>query len=344
MAHAPLPRLSICMATYGRGAFIAQTLDSLLTQLSPDVELVIVNGASPDDTDHVVRSYIDRFPNIRYILESANSGVDRDYDKAVNYARGEFCWLMTDDDLLVPDAIARVLLNLSADLDLLIANASLSDSTFSTVLRPRYLSLGADQVYQSGDEERFLAETASYISFIGSVIVRRTWWMERDRSQYFGTLFVHVGVIFQQPSASRVRVIADPLIQIRYGNAMWSARTFEIWMIKWPALIWSFSHISMNARAQVCPRDPWRRWRKLGVYRAIGAYSIAEYSTFVRPRLRYFSRAAPFLIAIFPPRVANFIAAIYCLLINRNRMTAYDLARSTNSTSASRFVARHLGH
>ena len=58
--------LSICIATYNRGKFIGETLDSILVQMNPHVELVIVDGASPDNTAEVVGKYMTRFPQIQW--------------------------------------------------------------------------------------------------------------------------------------------------------------------------------------------------------------------------------------------------------------------------------------
>ena len=56
----------------------------------------------------VLERYLEPGRPLRYFRESVNSGVDRDYDKAVGYASGEYCWLMTDDDLLqIPDFSAK---------------------------------------------------------------------------------------------------------------------------------------------------------------------------------------------------------------------------------------------
>ena len=123
------PQLSICMASFKRGAFIAQTLDTILPQLRPETELIIVDGASPDNTAEVVERYARDWPQLRYYREVENSGVDADYDKAVGYATGRHVWLMTDDDLLKPNAVDRVLaLILAEDPDLLVVDAEVLDA------------------------------------------------------------------------------------------------------------------------------------------------------------------------------------------------------------------------
>ena len=83
------PKLSLCIATYNREAFIGETLQAIVAQLPNDMELVIVDGASSDNTAEVVARFAQRHPQLRYYREAVNSGVDKDFDKAVCYARGE---------------------------------------------------------------------------------------------------------------------------------------------------------------------------------------------------------------------------------------------------------------
>ncbi|WP_124950150.1 glycosyltransferase family 2 protein [Sulfuriferula thiophila] len=337
------PKLSICIATYNRGRFIGETLDSILGQMEPGVELVVVDGASPDSTPEVMVQYMARYPEIRYYREQENSGIDRDYDKAVGYARGEYCWLMTDDDLMHSGAIFRVLESLNDNHELVVVNSEVRNVDFSTVLEEGFLKFTDDRVYSSVAGEKFFSEVANYLSFIGGVVIKRSLWQERDRSSYYGTLFIHVGVIFQQPPIVRAKVIAEPLIMIRYGNAMWTPRGFEIWMFKWPELIWSFTDFSNEAKISVCPREPWRRGRLLFFYRAIGGYTITEYRRLLAAGANGMSRAVFFGIAVFPATIANFIAGLYCVFVNRKARTALDsISRSQHASWMSRILAKFL--
>lgn len=335
--------LSLCIATYNRAAFIGATLQALVEQMPADgsVEVMVVDGASPDRTADVVTSFARRHPTVRYMQEETNSGVDRDFDKAVGYARGDYCWLMSDDDLLAPGALQRVLEELTGEPDLLVINAEIRNADLSTVLRPRFLELSADRSYGAGDRDAFFAEVADYLSFIGGVVIRRSVWMQRDRASYYGTLFIHVGVIFQPPALRTVKLITDPLVVIRYGNALWSARGFEVWTFKWPTLVWSFADVPAAIRHRVVAPRPWTRLRRLVFYRAIGAYSYEEYRKFVAGRGL---RAAPALaVALLPAALANTLSALYWFVVNRRaRAGLYDLARSRHATALTRLVARTL--
>ena len=335
-------KLSICIATLNRADYIAATLDSILPQLTPETELVVVDGASTDGTSEILQRYAQRSSQLRYFREPTNSGVDADYDKAVNYAQGEFCWLMTDDDLLVPDAVANALGRLDDSIEALIVNAAVMDIDVSRTLVPQLLKLEEDRDYLPGDQERFFREVGDYLTFIGGVVVRRAFWLARDRQSYFGSLFIHAAVLFQSPAVARARVLARPLILIRYGNAMWTARTFEIWMFKWPSLIWSFPDFSSQAKQAVVLREPWKNAKRLFFYRALGRYTRDEYQRFIADKLG--AGTMQKIIANFPLRFANALVSLYCWLFNRDARTAvYDLARARHATAVSRFVARRLG-
>jgi glycosyltransferase involved in cell wall biosynthesis len=60
--------LSICIATYNRANYISETLNSIVAQLLDNVEVVIVDGASTDNTKEVVSIFVDKYPNFKYYL------------------------------------------------------------------------------------------------------------------------------------------------------------------------------------------------------------------------------------------------------------------------------------
>ena len=336
-------KLSICIATYNRGKFIGETLDSILVQMSPHVELVIVDGASPDNMAEVVGKYVTRFPEIQYYRQSKNSGVDADYDKAVGYANGEYCWLMTDDDLLRPGAVARVLQAITESPELVVVNSEVKNVDFSESYEDRSLNFLNDKEYGGKDGGKFFAEVASYLSFIGGVVIKRQEWLKRNRVDYYGTLFIHVGVIFQHPPINNIKVIAEPLITIRYGNGMWSPRSFEIWTFKWPQLIWSFADYSDHVKLQITPREPRKSVSRLLRNRALGAFSEAEIKKFWPVNIGNQERFIGTVLSRFPAALANFISVVYLSLAARpNHRALHDLLHSKYASWPSRLFARVL--
>lgn len=344
MSQQATPRLSICIATLNRAAFIGETLDSIVSQLHDGTELVIVDGASTDGTDVIVAPYVAADARVRYFRLDRNSGVDQDYDKAVGEARGDYCWLMTDDDVLKPGAVARVLALLDGKRELIIVNTEVRTIDFAKPISGALVHTQADQEYTPEESDRLLEDTAHALSFIGCVVIRRDFWLSRDRASYYGSLFIHVAVIFQSRTPMAY-VIAESLIAIRYGNAMWTARGFEIWMFKWPSLIWSFPGLSDASKARICAREPWRQLRKLWLYRSIGGYTSSEFHRFLQTEaMTALSRTLSAAIAVVPARIANAASSLYCLLFARHaRMNIYDLSRSEHASFVSRGVAKAVG-
>lgn len=313
-----MPTLSICIATLNRGDVIGETLESIVAQVTDDVEVVVLDGASRDNTAEVVDGYRRRCPRLRYVRLAANGGVDRDYDRAVQESSGEYCWLMSDDDILAPGAVEAVLGAARRLFSLIIVNADVRSRDMSEVIEARRLKLDQDRVYTPGQLDEFFVEAAEYMSFIGCVVIRRDIWLERDRERYFGTAFIHMGVVFQAPLPGDIVIVAQPHIRIRFGNAQWTAREFEIWMFKWPGLLWSFDCVGTPARAAVSSAEPWRKLSTLVFYRAKGTYSIVEYRTWLEPRLasglaRWSARA----VARIPGVLANGMALLYAAASGR---------------------------
>lgn len=324
------PRLSICIATLNRARFLKETLGSILDQPSDEVEVVIVDGASSDGTEEVVHGFQQRFPCIRYIRRKKAMGVDRDFDAAVQHASGEYCWLLCDDDLLKPGAVAKVLSGTQRGHSLLVVNADVWNAGYTKLLEEKRMKIDEDRVYPSSGFESLFADTARYLTFIGAVVIRRDLWMARERERYFGTEFVHIGVIFQAPLPGTALVISKPLISIRYGVAQWTERSFDIWMFKWPELVWSFPDLSDAIKNHATRREPWRYLKNLLVYRSMGAYSPKVYRDKVRNRIQdRGQRAIPCLVSMLPGRVLNLLGVAYFSLFHRQAlMPRVDLMNS----------------
>jgi len=336
-----VPKLSICMATFNRAKYIGETLDSILSQIVDGVEIVIVDGASTDDTREVVSGYVSRHANVRYFRESVNSGVDCDYDKAISYALGDYCWLMPDDDLMLPEALMEILSRIRDEADLIIVNSEVCDGGFKQVLLERRMAIFEDRLYDAGTIEDFFIEIGPQLTFIGCVVIRREVWLARNRRLYYGSLFIHVGVILQSPALSRILVIARPIISIRYGNAMWTSRSFEIWMFKWPEIIWSLDQFSDRAKSRVFSRKPWRNLRKLGMHRASGSFTRATYGKFFNGALDFPSRLLLRAVLLIHPAIANSLASIYCAFhLHTSRLSLLDLLQSQHSTWVTRLIFR----
>ncbi|MFH1263753.1 MAG: glycosyltransferase family 2 protein [Pseudomonadota bacterium] len=103
-------QLSICIPTYNRSAHLRNCLNSTILNRSReriDFEICVSDNASTDDTPEVVRRAQEKIP-IRYQRQSENLGMARNILRVVEMAKGDFVWIVGDDDLLLPHALEKL--------------------------------------------------------------------------------------------------------------------------------------------------------------------------------------------------------------------------------------------
>ncbi len=294
-------RLSICITSRNRAGVIATTLENILAQCSPGVEVVVVDGALTDNSIEIIADVATRFPQLRLFAMTKNSGLDADYDKAVQAARGTYCWLFTDDDLFAPGAVARVLKACDENPLVVVTDVSVHNSNFTLVEAERQLPAQGKERYPECDSAELFRDCAWHLTFIGAVVVLREFWLSRERKPYFGSEFIHCGVLFQAPIPGTVIVIREPLVMIRHGVATWLKRWFEVWMYQWPKLVWSFGWMDESVRRSVQEPEPWTNWRRLYWARATGRYDWSHFRKLVVPRAGHLWQLwKPFLFALLP--------------------------------------------
>ena len=99
------PRSSVCMAAYNGGPFVDAQLRSILTQLGPNDEIVVVDDGSKDDTVQRVQQLGDA--RIRLLRHEKNAGVLATFEDALRCASGEILFLADDDDVWAPTKVRR---------------------------------------------------------------------------------------------------------------------------------------------------------------------------------------------------------------------------------------------
>jgi len=317
------PILSICIATFNRGEYIGETINSILSQISSEeIEIVILNSGSTDNTEEIIKSYNSTL--IKYFFHPKKCGVDIDYNSVVNYASGKYCWLFTDDDLLKPNAISiilNVIKKTNLNIDYIIANSDLRNKDMSCIYKKAIVNINHDIVFDNSIDSQNIQFSlfGDYLSFIGCLIVSKNFWELRNKSLYFGTEFIHVGVLFQDFYQNQVYYVSEPLISIRLGNSNWTERSFKIWILNWPNLIWSFDKYTIQSRNAVLNLNSFKILWKISYYRAIGAFDYKLYKK-LKSDLKHTILMKIFIIiiSISPKFIFKKIISLYSKLRNRN--------------------------
>lgn len=103
------PLVSIIVITYNSSKYVLETLESAKNQTYQNIELIISDDASKDDTVNICREWLkiykDRFVRTKLITASKNSGIPANCNKGVKASKGEWIKLFAGDDLIEKDMI-----------------------------------------------------------------------------------------------------------------------------------------------------------------------------------------------------------------------------------------------
>lgn len=97
--------VSIIMPSYNTARYIGESIASVKAQTYTDWELIIVDDASTDDTDDVVKRVLS--PKIRYLKNERNCGAAVSRNRALCEARGKWIAFLDSDDLWPPDKLEK---------------------------------------------------------------------------------------------------------------------------------------------------------------------------------------------------------------------------------------------
>lgn len=107
MAPTELPLVSIIMAAYNRAGTLERAVSSVFNQTYPNMELIIVDDGSTDNTREVLARFNN--PAIRVVYHEKNKGVTAAKNSGLNEIRGEWFTTLDSDDEMIPEAIETMM-------------------------------------------------------------------------------------------------------------------------------------------------------------------------------------------------------------------------------------------
>jgi len=217
--------LSICIPTYNRSECLRECLDSVLISIGGherDIEIVISDNASPDNTRDIVRAFQETHPWIRYHRNEQNIGGARNFRQVATLAQGENIWIFSDDDKMEANAVVRVLDNIRAGYGLTICNYSTWDKQFTVQLKKRGLFGDQDQSFE--DMNELMKRFGLHLGYISSVVVKKALFLKLPNTEYEPFIeygFPHVYSIYAGMAHEECRAmfIAAPIVRNRSGNS-----------------------------------------------------------------------------------------------------------------------------
>ncbi len=119
--------VSVIVPVYNVEQYLERCLESVVNQSYRDLEIIVVNDESPDNSQAIIDTYAERDSRIKS-LSQKNTGLSGARNTGMKHAEGEYLYFLDSDDFLAHNAIEKLLIN-SQKADVIIGNYSIYDST-----------------------------------------------------------------------------------------------------------------------------------------------------------------------------------------------------------------------
>ena len=105
MSSTHLPLVTVFITTYNNELFIADAIESILSQTFQNFELLVVNDGSTDNTSNILASFSDS--RIKVLKNHENKGIVFSRNLALGHARGQYLAVLDGDDIALPDRLQK---------------------------------------------------------------------------------------------------------------------------------------------------------------------------------------------------------------------------------------------
>src|SRR3990170_1014903 len=103
-----VPTVSVVVPVYDTENYVKECLDSILRQSFSDMEVIVVDDASPDEAAAMVEGYCRSDARVRLIRHRTNRGLPASRNAGLRAATGRYVYHVDSDDILPPDALATL--------------------------------------------------------------------------------------------------------------------------------------------------------------------------------------------------------------------------------------------
>jgi len=101
------PLVTIVAVSYNQEAFVIDSLNSIRNQTYPNIQLIIADDGSKDNTKALIREWVkNEYPQALFLDHAVNQGVTKNLNSALPYIKGEYYQFLGCEDEMLPDKIA----------------------------------------------------------------------------------------------------------------------------------------------------------------------------------------------------------------------------------------------
>lgn len=196
--------LSICIPTFDRASKLKSCLENIFKQLVVDnildnIEVVISDNNSSDETYLVVKEFMDKYDNISYFKNNLNLGFDRNVDIVITKAVGNFAWIIADDEYTRDNSINLVLNILQSN----------SDVAFIAMCDEYQKIKGDYECFSNGSD--CLKSIGIFSGGVSRCIYNRSF-LPADRDKYYDNHWIHLSIAMEMVANRKMIIMKNIFI------------------------------------------------------------------------------------------------------------------------------------
>ena len=261
------PQLTIAIPTYNRGNKLKLALENLLQcTKGKNVEILVSDNASTDNSEEVVRQVQRSHHEVQYFRNNSNLGFDGNFLNCFCRATGEYVWLLSDDDILLPGAIESVFEGCQKNPVCMHLNSA-------SLVREHPLEYGKPRFPENGflafsDKNDFLESIGIYCTFVSSLVFKTDYVRAiPNKERYFHTNILQSHILLEIMKNDGLYMINTKTCVAARANTVVHYDLFKTWICNYSELLLT--------TAPACGFEKMRMKRLL--YRALSTTILNDY-------------------------------------------------------------------
>ncbi len=213
-----MTRISVAICTYNGEKYLPEQLASIAAQTHLPDELVVCDDCSSDSTPEIIKGFAGAAPfSVRFIRNPINLRSTKNFEQAIALCSGDFIALCDQDDVWLPEKLARQLAILESDPSLggVFSDAELIDASSKPVGKRLWTTF----LFTPRDQSRFQAGLWAEVMLKGNVVTGATLMFRASLRPYFmpiPAIWVHdAWIVWMLMAHSKLAFISEPLVQYR---------------------------------------------------------------------------------------------------------------------------------
>lgn len=252
MNHIPI--ISICIPTYNREEYLDMCIFSIVKQIElnkdllSQVEIIISDNASRDNSSLIAKKYKNKPIRLRYYRNIDNIGINRNYLKVASYAKGKYVWFMSDDDIMQKGAISKVLKALKQfSPDVLIGNSNQFDNFKHNIVEMNNLRINKDSLFKIKKDffmhlqNKFFYSIDWYTTFLSTFIIKKSIFEAYKFPKKIDDLLVvpcpYSAPYFYSSNDYSLYILSDIIVSFRSNNRSWGPLDKKKFLFFWDKLL-----------------------------------------------------------------------------------------------------------